>query len=108
MTDQVLTSLDAKKKLTDFKMDEVYHYELDESTEWIATILSELEENIEDSDEDRKKGFLRTQFNVKRKKSDPWGEHVLIQGSIQSNYQAACVRCLTICPKELDVEVSGS
>ncbi|MCP4913460.1 MAG: DUF177 domain-containing protein [Oligoflexia bacterium] len=107
MSEEAFTSVEAKVKLSDFKMDETYFYELDETQDWVAKILAELEENLEDDDEGREKGFLRTQFRVVRKKSHPWGDHLLVDGAIQSSYQAACVRCLTITPRDLDIEIAG-
>ena len=92
--------MDQYLKLTTLIPDREESYQLDLTTDWIAQLLSELEENSETS----ATGNLNCQLNIMREINPTLGDHVGIIAEITGSYHTTCVRCLE--STEIPIEIN--
>ncbi len=101
---QVYDKIDKKIILSRYIFDESVSYELDENCDWVSDLYEELEENTDREEAGYKKGFISVNLQLKRKSVKPFGDHLLVKGSLKSAYTGACVRCLCVTPQEVEAE----
>ena len=101
---QIYNTIDPKITLSRYIFDETVQYELAEDCKWVADLYEELEENTDREEEGYKKGFISVDLQLKRKSGKPFGDHLLVKGSLKSHYTGACVRCLCVTPQEVETE----
>ncbi|MAF78582.1 MAG: hypothetical protein CME63_04155 [Halobacteriovoraceae bacterium] len=101
---QIYDSIDKEVILSRYVFDETVQYELDDSLDWVSALYDELEENTDREEEGYKKGNISVRLQLKRKSGKPFGDHLLVKGSIEAQYTAGCVRCLTLTPESVDTE----
>lgn len=106
MIDQepLLKEINKLVKLNAYGFDETTSYQLDESCEWVKDLFNELEEEVDREEEDYEKGHLSVDLTLKRKSAKPFGDHLLVSGTIDAKYFTPCVRCLTLTQQELKAE----
>jgi len=80
-----------------------YEFTLDETTDWVAEILKELNENAtEKSPEDyQKETSLKFTGEITKKNKSDLGEYVTLKGQISGEYATECVR--TLKPMKMDL-----
>ncbi len=105
---QIYDTIEPKITLSKYVFDEVVQYELPESCSWVGALYKELEENTDLEDAGYKKGTIEVNMQLKRKSGKPFGDHLLVRGSLKASYTAACIRCLTSTPQEVEAEFQCS
>lgn len=98
--------LDGQARFSQFSVDVTDDYELDQSTEWVNELLTELEEPNE-GEATPTPGKLALNLKIMRKALGPYGDRLLVDASFHANYHNPCVRCLAPVALELSGEVKS-
>ncbi len=101
---QIYNSIDPKIILSNYIFDEIVQYELDEATAWVSELYKELEENTDLEEDEYRKGDISVHLELKRKSKKPFGDHLLVKGTLKSAYTGACIRCLTATPQKVEAD----
>ena len=90
--------------LKDYSLNQEESYDLDEKTEWIQQILSEIEEEIDPElkDDDLALSTLNVSYEILRQDNDELRDHIIARGHFQANFNCHCVRCLKVMKQELE------
>lgn len=92
-------------QLKDYSLGQEEHYDLDTKTEWIKNILTEIENEIDPElkDEDLEASTLTVHFEMLRQDNDDeLGDHLMVRGNFQADFQCHCVRCLKVMKQQVD------
>lgn len=99
--------MNEKLVLSDYKVDEPVEYLASFNKEdWVGSILNELEADL-DKSEPHKKGRLVFSFEVERRVAKPLGDHLMVKGYFEADYQAPCVRCLKLTDQHVEGDAFG-
>jgi len=102
------TTIDKSIDLIRVPLDASIKYEVDQDTTWLNDIYNEIEEHTDREDPEYSKGFANVQFEIKRKSEKPFGDHLLMHGSLQADFHYPCVRCLKLTKQSIDEEFGAS
>jgi len=105
---QIYDSIEGKITLSRYVFDETVQYELNENCSWVSELYKELEENTDTEDTGYKKGKIKVDMQLKRKSGKPFGDHLLVRGSLRAEYTAACIRCLGPTPQQVEADFQCS
>lgn len=94
--------IDATIALIKLAANNRYEFTLDQSTDWVAEILAELNEHAEKGIDLSPTSLTITGEIEKKDKSD-MGEYLLVEGTIEAHYSTECVR--TLKPMNMDLVV---
>lgn len=82
-------------------------YELDTKTQWVADILTELHEQLDEEDE-YPAGSLKINLEITRKKNTFLGDHVIVKAHIDAHYHLPCGITLKPLPQHMDYSVNAA
>jgi uncharacterized protein len=102
------TTIDKTINLTKIPLDATIQYELDQKTEWLNGIYDEVEEHTDREDPEYSKGSLTVKFEIKRRSEKPFGDHLLMHGSLKADFHYPCVRCLKLTKQSLSEDFGAS
>ena len=100
-------SLAAEVLVNKFSHDFIEQYEINESTDWIASILTELEEENDD-DFEREKAALTINLSIARKSDKFLGDHLVIKSQVNGHYHLPCGRCLAPIKQVVDLKINAA
>ncbi len=92
-------------KLARLGKDREYHYELDQSQDWVNDLLYELNETVVETElnEMPDNGKLNIEVTLKKQSNHQLREHLIIRGNIKGNFYTHCVRCLEVMKDNVDL-----
>ncbi|MEX1099795.1 MAG: DUF177 domain-containing protein [Bacteriovoracaceae bacterium] len=95
-----------KVNLTQLASDKAYHYDLNQSTEWIREILLELNEKAASRNPEDYLGEtdLTAQLELKKTNNATFGPVLLVKGKVETEFVTECVRTLVEMKERLEVE----
>lgn len=110
MTERSEQTLAPKLNLLKFPSNTALTYKLDENTEWIQTLLMEMNENATDKTpaEWLEETFLDVQLILTKKFTNEFGEYLLVKGSFQVKFATESVRTLKSLFEEHEVEFKAA
>lgn len=99
--------ISAQINLLKLPANNVFEFSLDESTDWVAEILKELNENATEKspEEYQQETSLKISGQITKKNKSDLGEYVLLKGQITGEYATECVRTLKSMKMDLDFEL---
>ncbi|MBP9673786.1 MAG: DUF177 domain-containing protein [Bacteriovoracaceae bacterium] len=97
--------LDLPLTLNKFLQKRDYLYQLDITQDWVKELFEELH-NQEESPP-AVAGSLQLNLKVNRKIDTELKDHVLLEGSLTTHYNAQCIRCLGDAPMDLTFEFNA-
>lgn len=85
-----------KLNVSKFPLNSKQSYSLDENNEWVKSILMELNENAESRlpEEYLEDSYLKLELEVEKKHRGTYGEYLLINCQIDTEFFTQCVRTL--------------
>ncbi len=103
---KINTHLDPQVYVSKYSFDIIEEYEIDKKTDWVNSLLVELEE---DNDEDAKfaPASMQIKAQITRKTNNFLNDHLIVLAHIKSHFHRPCVRCLYPLPQELDLSLSA-
>jgi len=100
--------IDHELKLNQLKTDQWVPYKISDKLQWVAEILQELitsqAANIDNTYGAGEKEKISIALKLLRKNSPTYKDHLIMDGKITANYNAACVKCLTPTRVNIDFE----
>ena len=99
-------NLEQKVNLAKLTPDKTYHYELDQSQEWVRDLLMELNEKATSRNPEDYLGEtdLRVRLDIKKTNNATFGPVLLVKGTMEAEFVTECVRTLDEMKDNLEVE----
>ena len=90
-----------------YSQDFIEYYKLDEKTEWLQKILTEIEEENDD-DFEHEKAHLELEASITRKTDKFLGDHLIFKSSLKGHYHLPCGRCLAPIRQDVDLKINAA
>lgn len=106
MTNSEEKSLGEKVNIATLPPNKKLHYSLDKNTDWVKELLMELNENAKSrSEEDYLMDtFLDVELEIKKLNNPTFGDVLICNGNLKTEYVTECVRTLVEMRDHLEVE----
>ncbi len=80
---------------------------IDEKTDWVKKILEELNEEVDSEDINGETSYLKLDLELIRDEKDALGDYLLINGEIDTQYLAYCVKTYDVIECILKTEIDA-
>jgi uncharacterized protein len=98
--DYIENEITPEIKLSTFKNDERYSYELSVRNDWIKELIVNLEEEI--NAETNQESVFDVDLEIERRFDSEMKDILMIRANLSGSYNAPCVRCLEETPQSFD------
>ncbi len=99
-------TLSAQININKYSHDFIEEYEIDQNTTWVKSIITELEEEVDD-DYERQAAELTLNIKITRKNDRFLNDHLIIKTLLKGHYHLPCGRCLYPIKQEIDQELNA-
>ena len=89
--------------------DQWLHFEFNEGELYLGELLRELQDNLSDlyPEKENLSPTMHLKLSLKRRKENPYHDHLLVQAQLQAQYQVPCIRCLIKIEQNLNLSFKG-
>lgn len=99
--------LPGEVQVNKYSHDFIEEYQIDEKTEWIQNIITELESENDD-DYEREKAHLELNATITRKTDKFLGDHLIFKSVLKGHYHLPCGRCLFPVRQEVELNIDAA
>lgn len=104
---KINTQLDPIVPINKYSHDIIEDYELSTNVPWVQELLTELEEGL-DAEDVRPAGDLKIKLQISRKTNNFLGDHLILQGTLDTHFHQPCGRCLAPVAVQMEIPLSAA